>query len=554
MAERHSTNGSGARAVYYLRMSTDRQEKSIPAQRSELKRYARQHNYEIVSEYLDSGISGDRTEKRLGFLQMRDDCSSGKFSVVLCWDQDRFGRFDLLDAGKWIAPFREAGVRLETLAQGAIDWEDLVGQLIYSVNQLGKAQFLRDLSRNVCRGQLAKARAGKGTGGNRIPYGYRAHKVRDDQGRLIEEWLVVESSEAKIVREIFDSYLQPGGSLRGIAIALNEREIVSPSGGKWYAGGVRYVLTNRKYTGAFVWGRQGTGTYHSSASGEVLPQRRGKKVVNGSPIVHEAKHEAIVETDVFVQAQDRLARQRKDTRKKESSRVFLLSGLLKCGDCEGSLVGQQSRTKTGSDRYVCRTYCAKGSKVCYCNSIAEAPLVGALVRKIEEEYLSDEAIARLRKAIKKEQGYEREGDSLNRTEIRRRIERLEKKIDNGLERALEAPSSIAGDLYARIEKHKGERDRLHEELDKQPAKRSANDKKEVEQAIKALRSLRRSFAKAEPENKRELLRSFVDRVELQFKHTRRGKLAHNIFDRATVYLRPDRLSLLYGTGRRCATC
>jgi DNA invertase Pin-like site-specific DNA recombinase len=78
---------------------------------------------------------------------MREDAVSGSFSVILCWDQDRFGRFDILEAGKWIAPFRDSGVRLETVAQGEIDWDDLSGQLIYSVNQLAKHQYLRDLSR-----------------------------------------------------------------------------------------------------------------------------------------------------------------------------------------------------------------------------------------------------------------------------------------------------------------------------------------------------------------------------------------------------------------------
>jgi len=37
-----------------------------------------------------------------------------------------------------------AGIRLETIAEGRVDWEDLTGQEVYSVNQLGKAQFLQD--------------------------------------------------------------------------------------------------------------------------------------------------------------------------------------------------------------------------------------------------------------------------------------------------------------------------------------------------------------------------------------------------------------------------
>ena len=86
-----ATNGS-KRAVLYLRMSSDKQETSIDDQRAELLTYAEKHGYVIVGEYLDEAISGDDTERRTGFLQMREDTRSGRFDLVLCWDQDRFGR------------------------------------------------------------------------------------------------------------------------------------------------------------------------------------------------------------------------------------------------------------------------------------------------------------------------------------------------------------------------------------------------------------------------------------------------------------------------------
>ena len=147
-----------------------------------------------------------------------------EFAVILCWDQDRFGRFDPLDAGYWIYPFRNAGVRLETIAQGRIDWEDLTGQLIYSVNQIGKAQFLRDIARNTARGLLKAARDGTaGTGGPSC-YGYRS---KDGVVWVVED-------EAGVVRFIFVEYLKPGASLRGIAAELNRREFrlpVARSGG-----------------------------------------------------------------------------------------------------------------------------------------------------------------------------------------------------------------------------------------------------------------------------------------------------------------------------------
>jgi site-specific DNA recombinase len=161
----------GIPVVAYYRMSTDRQERSIPEQREAVLAYAAGRSYQVVREYKDEGVSGDATEKRLGFQQMlRDSKEKADFEAVLCWDQDRFGRFDPLEAGYWIKPLRDAGVRLETVGQGRIDWDDFAGRIVYAVQQEGKHAFLRDLSRNVLRGKLAAAAEGRWNGG-KPPYG-----------------------------------------------------------------------------------------------------------------------------------------------------------------------------------------------------------------------------------------------------------------------------------------------------------------------------------------------------------------------------------------------
>lgn len=239
MAINHSTSNNGlTNAVFYLRMSSDKQETSIEQQRSELVKLADRQGYRVLREYLDEGISGDATERRQGFLQMREDAQRGEFTVMLCWDMDRFGRFDLIDAGHWIKPFKDHGVRLETIAQGKIDWNDLVGQAMYSVAQIGKAQYLRDLSRNCLRGRLAQAIRGEGTGGT-PPFGYRQRRGK----------LVIDEPEASIVRWLFGKYNRSKGSLKSVALALNRDGVLGAKGGRWSARSVLNVLRNVKYTG-----------------------------------------------------------------------------------------------------------------------------------------------------------------------------------------------------------------------------------------------------------------------------------------------------------------
>jgi site-specific DNA recombinase len=208
---------TGTRAAAYVRMSKEEQENSPAQQRAELVKLAQREGFTICTEFIDEGISGDATHKRKGFQAMHAAALRGEFDVILAWDQDRFGRFDSIEAGHWIYPLRAAGVSLVTVGQGAIDWNDFTGRLIYNVQQEGKHQFLRDLARNSLRGLISRTKQGKWNGF--APYGY----VVGDDGRL--EFGKPEHVET--VREIYRLRLL-GIGYRVIANKLNAKGIPAP--------------------------------------------------------------------------------------------------------------------------------------------------------------------------------------------------------------------------------------------------------------------------------------------------------------------------------------
>ena len=119
MATRYSKRNSSVRAVLCLRMSSGKQEKSIPAQRDEGLAYCQREGYKVVGEYVDEAVSGDRTEKRKDFLRLREDAGKDLFDVVVAWDQDRFSRNDPFELGYWVQPLRQAGIGLEFVDLGA---------------------------------------------------------------------------------------------------------------------------------------------------------------------------------------------------------------------------------------------------------------------------------------------------------------------------------------------------------------------------------------------------------------------------------------------------
>ena len=82
------------RTAIYMRVSTARQAEegdSIPAQREALTKYAQEHHYILVGEYLDDGISGTKDE-RDEFQRMLSDVRSGKIDLILITKLDRIHR------------------------------------------------------------------------------------------------------------------------------------------------------------------------------------------------------------------------------------------------------------------------------------------------------------------------------------------------------------------------------------------------------------------------------------------------------------------------------
>jgi DNA invertase Pin-like site-specific DNA recombinase len=520
-------------AVLYLRMSDDRQERSIGDQRAELRAYADKYGYRILREYVDPGISGDDTTRRTGFLKMREDAQAGQFSVVLCWDQDRFGRFDPIEGGHWILPFRNAGVRLETIAQGKIDWTDFAGRLIYLVQQEGKHAYLRDLSRNSVRGLIAKAKEGRCADGS-APYGYR----------IVGGKRVVEQHEAEIVRRIFREYVRPDGGLRGIANRLNAERIPSPTGKQWKGSTIRAILVNRKHTGEFVWGKRSTGRYYANKNGEIVSRKKGDSVQSVEPIRHGNFCEAIIDVRTFDRVQQLMKDRKRGTSPiRNSPGAYVLSGLLRCGHCGSVLAGQTVPRKAGPKRiYCCAGYHFNGKAMCTMNTVPEGPLVEALVRLIQRDYLGDDVIGRIKKAIERRLGSRAVTDKADVKRLRSQIAELDKRIEQGAERVFAAPESIVDSLYAKLESLKVDRDRLAAEL--QAATKPVDDAKrreakEAEAALAALYDLRTAFKRAKPADVHQLLRSLVSKVELRFSKHPAGRYTRTRFEAGIIYLRPD---------------
>jgi site-specific DNA recombinase len=510
-------------------MSSDKQEASPDQQRGAIHEGAKKQNRLIIREYFDDAISGDKTEKRQAFQQMiRDAADRGDFREIWCWDQDRFGRFDSLEAGYWIWPLRNAGVKLVTIAQGAIDWDDFAGRMIYGIQQEAKHAFLRDLSRNVCRGMRDSALAGKMV----VPcYGYN----------VVDGCYIPDPVTAPVVRRIFRLYVHNGLSYRGIIRLLNSEGIPAPNGGNWRPSEISRILTRRKYTGTFTWGETHDGTYHSAMADGIVTRAKADPVVFGQGIVIPDHHEAIVDVATFDAAARKIAENKGRTSPFGSGSPFLLTGLLWCAECGGRMTGQ--RDSRVGETYVCSTYYMLGKAKCSRNRVMAGPLVATILEKLQTELLAPEAIQALRDEIRRQDEAARTPiDAKEPDRLRRRLANLDKQIDQGAERCLSAPASIAQTLYAKLESLQDERQETQSRLTALEASRTAgggNLDKDTEDALAGLWALRDSFAHAQKATQGDLLREAVSRVDLHFRSFARGTQTRSEFTRGEITPRWD---------------
>ena len=417
-------------AVAYYRMSSDKQETSIPDQRRAVERYATEHGYVIIREYCDEGISGDATEKRFAFQKMLAECKAGDFKAVLCWDQDRFGRFDPLEAGYWIRPMREAGVHLVTVAQGEVDWEDFAGRIVWSVTQEGKHAYLRDLSRNVTRGLLAKAKLGEWVAG-RPPYGYRLKGKHLFPGP---------ADEVAVIVELFDGYIA-GMSCRALAVRLNVAGVASPRGKAWAESTIRKALQNVAYIGTASWNGERAGKYNRVVNGQIEKRldKGRKQNVDEDAILVPGTHPPIVDRKKFDLVQRLLASRKSLTTPVRGGGGFVLTGLLRCGHCGLAMHGTTEGKQRGCDHkvYRCAGSCEHGRGFCQPNRIRQDALLPCIVAKLkgqlQREFTMKASRDRFRKELQSQLKAKAARPDAKRlqqelTELDAKIARLERRV------------------------------------------------------------------------------------------------------------------------------
>jgi len=141
----------------YGRVSTTDQK--VESQVQALRQLAFQRSWHVVDEYLDAGVSGLR-DRRPALDRLMADAHKRKFSAVVVWRFDRFGR-SLRHLVTALDEFRDLGINFISM-EDSIDTGTASGRMLYGV--IGAmAQFESELNRErtILGLQAAKRRGVK---------------------------------------------------------------------------------------------------------------------------------------------------------------------------------------------------------------------------------------------------------------------------------------------------------------------------------------------------------------------------------------------------------
>lgn len=501
-----SATGLWVPAGIYTRVSTNKQlgrrvescESQEAICRDHILSHAPTKGWQLVQTFTDPAYSG-ATMKRPGMDALKRAVAAGEIKVVVIFKLERV----LRSTDEW-APFRtflhknncELVSAMEDISEKTALGR-LKNNLLVSVSEYDRLNIAEKVRAKM--GEQAKR--GLWNGGS-VPYGYAYDKNT--------QTLTPHPEEAPVVRRIFQDAAKLV-SLSNLANILNaeglrtkQRHLRRRDGTRQVIGkqqfrsdGLRLLITNPMYRGAVRFG----GNEYS------------------------AQHPPLVETELWEEANAavRETRPRPEVRVDENMHQYLLKGICRCGHCGRALVPKTCGLSNNAGKryryYNCGTVMRDGRPgVCPVGRLSAAALDGVTIAFLSQVSKQPSLVARVLEATRSRT----KGD---RHALRAELAALEikqTKVREELGRCVDAVvKGSAGALGPEIMQRAGslrmEQDQLLVQLERKrqeiaACEAASFDAQRVQASLERLGTI---LPKLTPDERIELVRLFVDRVEVR---------------------------------------
>ncbi len=399
------------RAVVYARFSSENQrDESIDAQIRAIQEYAEKNDIEIVKIFTDrakSATSANRPE----FQNMIKFCEADNtgISMVIVHKLDRFSR-DKYDSAMYKQKLKLKGIRVVSVLENLDNSPESL--ILESVIE-GMAQYYSaNLAREVAKGQKENALKALHNGGD-APLGY---DVAHDKTYTVNE------EEAQAVKIIFDMYVK-GYSYSNIIDELNDLGYKTKRGNKFGKNSLHGILSNEKYTGVYVFNK----TQRKGANGK----RNGHKQKSEDEIIKiDGGMPQIIDKEIFNQAQEMMQKRKKAPGSHKATTNYLLTGIIKCGECGHAMQGNKRKDSYGNDYISYRCGCRKQKRDCKNKEIKRDYLESFILEELEKNILNEDAIPALNKALNEKVKQSNDNNAELLKNLENKLEKVNKEIEN----------------------------------------------------------------------------------------------------------------------------
>lgn len=345
----------------YCRVSTDKADQlnSLETQKKFFVEYAEKTGHTLVRLYADEGLSGTKVKHRREFQRMMAEAELGMFDQLVVKDISRLAR-NTVDLLQSVRKLKALGIQTLFLTANM----DSMGDSEFVLTMFGALaqEESANMSKRIKFGKRVNAERGKVPN---LVYGY--DKTIGDYFSL-----TVNPEEAKVVRKIYDWYIQDGFGAGKIADTLNRQGLRTKRGRIWNQNGVCRILSNPIYTGKIINGKQEIRDFLTSARAD-RPQDEW--------LIADRPELRIISDEQFrLAAEIRAGRNQMfhQEHKRQSSK-YLFSTLIQCKECGWSFRRTSRTYKNTYVRWVCSKRNGQGTAHCEnASSVEENQLIEQL--------------------------------------------------------------------------------------------------------------------------------------------------------------------------------
>lgn len=381
------------RAAGYIRLSFEDKNKdrenesySVSNQKELISIFLKEYYKDIKLEnfYIDDGYSGTNFN-RPGFQMLLEDIKSKKINCIIVKDLSRLGR-NYIEVGNYLYHFFPLyNIRVISINENIdnIENPNKFQDSVIGLKNIMNDGVASDISIKTRAALNTKKKNGEFCGGL-APYGY----IKDPAN---VNHLVIDDEAAKIVRKIYDMYLDGIGQF-SIAKKLNEEEVLSPSEYRrkrinekrkkkivyelksyWRTSTIRRILKSQAYCGDCVQGKETTVSYKDKTR-VTIPKDKW--------IIKNDTHEPIIDRKTFKKVQDKF--EKKDTVDNTPKNISKYRYILKCADCKRRMLNKKVTTSRGIyNSWYCSTHITCSHNLCTQHKIKSDVLDNAVFETIK---------------------------------------------------------------------------------------------------------------------------------------------------------------------------